>query len=98
MLTFITYFLINKNKNDKKTLKHQQEIIELEASKKIKALEIQILYAQMNPHFVFNCLSAIQHLFFAGDKLEGNAKLNSFSKLLRMSIEHVKMILCLNRK
>ena len=65
-------------------------MVELESFKKIKSLEIQILSAQMNPHFVFNCLSAIQHLFLKGNKAEANAKLSNFSKLLRLSIDHVK--------
>jgi|GEM_PF-3828928 len=77
-------------KREKTQAEHIKEVIELEASKKIKALEIQILYAQMNPHFVFNCLSAIQHLFLSGDRQNGNAKLNRFAHLLRLSIDHVK--------
>ncbi len=79
-----------KLKREKIEANYQKELVELEASKKIKALEIQILHAQMNPHFVFNCLSAIQHLFMSGDQMEGNAKLSSFARLLRMSIDHVK--------
>ncbi|MBI1838123.1 MAG: histidine kinase [Flavobacteriia bacterium] len=86
---FVTY-LKSKIKREKIESTYQKELLELELSKKIKALEIQILHAQMNPHFVFNCLSAIQHLFMSGDKLLANSKLSSFSKLLRMSIDHVK--------
>jgi hypothetical protein len=81
---------INQVKREKLIINHQKEILELETSKRIKALEIQILYAQMNPHFVFNCLSAIQHLFLKGDHHTANSKLTSFSRLLRLSIDHVK--------
>lgn len=83
-------FYLNKTKREKEMLSYQKELFEAETKKKIKALEIQILYAQMNPHFVFNCLSAIQHLFLSGNSLEANSKLNSFSRLLRLSIDHVK--------
>jgi LytS/YehU family sensor histidine kinase len=90
ILGFIANYLINKFKREKTAANHQKEIVELETGKKIKALEIQILYAQMNPHFVFNCLTAIQHLFLSGDRQNANSKLNSFSRLLRLSIDHVK--------
>jgi hypothetical protein len=90
VLGFIVNYFINKLKREKIAANHQKEIVELETGKKIKALEIQILYAQMNPHFVFNCLTAIQHLFLSGDRQNANSKLNSFSRLLRLSIDHVK--------
>lgn len=90
ILIFIAYYFINKLKKEKTKISFQKEMIELEAQKKIKALEIQILYAQMNPHFVFNCLSAIQQLFLSGDRFAANAHLNNFSRLLRLSIDHVK--------
>ncbi len=90
ILGFIVNYFINKLKREKIAANHQKEIVELETGKKIKALEIQILYAQMNPHFVFNCLTAIQHLFLSGDRQNANSKLNSFSRLLRLSIDHVK--------
>lgn len=90
ILLFVINYFRAKNKREKIEADYRKEIIELEAKKTIKSLEIQILHAQMNPHFVFNCLCSIQNLFMKNDHLEANLKLSSFSKLLRMSIDHVR--------
>jgi ligand-binding sensor domain-containing protein len=57
----------------------QQQITELEA----KALR-----AQMNPHFIFNSLNAIQELIITGNTDEGYRYLSDFSKLLRMVLNN----------
>ena len=53
----------------------------------IKILEIDSLQAQMNPHFVFNCLNTIQFLFMSGNNARANKYLSDFSSLLRLSLE-----------
>lgn len=53
----------------------------------VKALEIDSLQAQMNPHFVFNCLNTIQFLFLSGNNTKANKYLSDFSSLLRISLE-----------
>lgn len=59
--------------------------------KRIALLEMHALRSQMNPHFIFNCLNSIQHLFLAGKEEEANAYLTKFSHLLRMTLEHTKL-------
>lgn len=49
-------------------------------------LEMQALYAQMNPHFLFNALGSIQGLINDGQTAKANRYLTGFSKLLRSSI------------
>jgi hypothetical protein len=53
----------------------------------VKVLEIDSLQAQMNPHFVFNCLNTIQFLFISGNNARANKYLSDFSSLLRISLE-----------
>lgn len=89
-IMFIINYFRAKNKREKIKSDFRKELIELDAKKTIKALEIQILHAQMNPHFVFNCLCSIQNLFMKNDHYEANLKLSSFSKLLRLSIDHTR--------
>lgn len=90
IISLMLLLIMNYFRAKYKREKHVKEVEFLENEKKIKGLEIQILHAQMNPHFVFNCLTAIEHLFMKGDRILANSKLNSFSHLLRMSIDHVK--------
>ena len=45
------------------------------------------LRAQMNPHFIFNSLSSIQHLITSGKKAEAIKYLHKFSKLMRSLLE-----------
>ena len=50
-------------------------------------LEAKALNAQMNPHFIFNSLNAIQYLMNAGEKDKANIYLASFGKLIRLNLE-----------
>jgi hypothetical protein len=50
-------------------------------------LEQTALRSQMNPHFIFNCLSSIQQLVVAGNKEEANDYLVKFSQLIRKTLE-----------
>ncbi len=53
-------------------------------------LEQRQLRAQMNPHFVFNCLNSIQHFVVAGDVRNANKYLTGFAQLMRQTLEHSK--------
>ncbi len=48
---------------------------------------IQALRAQMNPHFIFNSLSSIQHLVLKNDTQSALSYLSKFSKLMRSTLE-----------
>ncbi|WP_375303742.1 sensor histidine kinase [Niastella sp. OAS944] len=45
---------------------------------------MQTLLAQMNPHFIFNCLSAINHSILNKDSDKASEYLTRFSRLMRM--------------
>lgn len=49
--------------------------------------QISALRAQMNPHFIFNSLSSIQHLITTGNKESAIKYLNKFSLLMRNLLE-----------
>lgn len=51
-------------------------------------LESKALRAQMNPHFIFNSLNAIQELIVTKNVEEGYQYLSQFSKLLRMVLNN----------
>ena len=54
---------------------------------KIIELEQQALKAQMNPHFIFNCLTAIQHYVNKEDVYSANMYLSNFAKLIRKTLD-----------
>lgn len=62
-------------------LKVKQEIVEL----KLKALN-----TQMNPHFVFNALNAIQYFITSENKKSALEYLSVFSKLIRFYLKHIE--------
>ncbi len=56
-------------------------------NKLIAELEIKALISQMNPHFIFNCLTSIQELIMANKQEESMHYLNQFSRLLRTVLQ-----------
>jgi sensor histidine kinase YesM len=66
-------FRFYKNKEDKKN----------EANKLITEYKLIALKAQINPHFMSNCLTAIQHLILSNKVDEANQYLAKFSLLVR---------------
>ncbi|MEO6130634.1 MAG: histidine kinase, partial [Saprospiraceae bacterium] len=65
--------------------KFKKEIL---IARQITDLESKALRSQMNPHFVFNSLNAIQECIVTGRIEEAYTYLSTFSKLLRMVLEH----------
>ncbi len=61
-----------------------KQILRAEAdASKIRHLTQQALRAQMNPHFIFNCLNAIDKYILMNDRLKASLYLNKFAKLIR---------------
>ncbi|KAA0993806.1 histidine kinase [Dyadobacter aurulentus] len=61
----------------------QKEIMLLEINKMLAESQLMALRAQMNPHFVFNCLNSIQECIVTQKYGEASKYLNKFSKLFR---------------
>lgn len=51
-------------------------------------LELRALRAQMNPHFMFNCLNSIYHTIQKGQNKEAGDYLMTFSYLMRRVLEN----------
>ncbi len=50
-------------------------------------IEQQLILSQINPHFLFNSLAAIQSYIFRNDPLQAGKYLSTFAKLVRLIIE-----------
>lgn len=64
------------------------EIKMLEINKLLAESQLMALRAQMNPHFVFNCLNSIQECIVTEKYGEASKYLNKFSKLFRMILNN----------
>lgn len=63
-------------------LRHKNEKLKLK--QRTTELEMQALRAQMNPHFIFNCLTAINHFILNNDNESASDYLTRFSRLIRL--------------
>jgi streptogramin lyase len=63
---------------------------EAELKHKIGEIEMMALRAQMNPHFIFNCLNAIDNLIQTNQKGKATTYLNRFAKMLRSVLDSSK--------
>lgn len=81
---FVFRSLSLKRKNEKLAVKKGQA----ELQQKVAELEMQALRAQMNPHFIFNCLSSINRFIFKNDNKLASDYLTRFSRLIRMVLMH----------
>ncbi|MGV3632121.1 MAG: tetratricopeptide repeat protein [Bacteroidota bacterium] len=57
------------------------------AGQKNNILKQKLLVSQMNPHFIFNSLNAIQNCIFKQDGLKAGTMLAQFAELMRMILE-----------
>ncbi len=51
-------------------------------------LEMKALRAQVNPHFIFNCLNSIQHFIHKNESELAENYLTKFSRLIRLVLEN----------
>ena len=64
---------------------------EISLQKQLAKVERQALRSQMNPHFIFNSLNAIQGYIAHGDKQSANRYLSRFAKLIRAALQHSRL-------
>lgn len=95
LMLAILLYLVFRNRQTKirnietlKKLNKQLEEQKEEISRINTLLELKALHAQMNPHFIFNCMSSIQECMLTGRLNEANIYLSKLSRLLRMVLVH----------
>ncbi|MBC7903211.1 MAG: histidine kinase [Gemmatimonadaceae bacterium] len=66
----------------------ENEIKLLEINKLLAESQLMALRAQMNPHFVFNCLNSIQECIVTQKYGDASKYLNKFSKLFRIVLNN----------
>lgn len=76
--------IILKRKNEKLRNENTQTDLKHKATE----LEMQALRAQMNPHFIFNCLSSINRFVLKNETEAASGYLTKFSRLIRMVLNN----------
>lgn len=84
--SLITYFTIKYL--NKRNLTRQN--IQIEQDKKMNRLKLNALQAQMNPHFIFNALGAIQYFIQVNESDKADTYLTNFARLIRQILESSK--------
>lgn len=69
-------------------LAQRREKQEAEYQQRIAQTEISALRAQMNPHFIFNCLNSIQYYTARNEADRASEYLSKFSRLIRLVLEN----------
>ena len=66
------------------------ENIRKELQQKTSEMEMQALRAQMNPHFIFNCLNSINRFIVKNEPQAASDYLTQFSRLIRLVLNNSK--------
>jgi len=67
--------------------RRQKREKDYQLNKRMQDLEMMALRAQMNPHFIFNCLTSIQYHIMHADARSASAYLHKFSTLIRKTLQ-----------
>lgn len=68
--------------------KAHAEAILMDTQQKMADVEMQALRAQMNPHFIFNCLNSINRYIVKSDQATASLYLTRFAKLIRLILDN----------
>ena len=80
----LIFFIRRLRRKDHEKLSVQRNLLQLEQL---------ALQGQMNPHFIFNCISAIKQFYSIGDNDKADAFVDSFAALIRQTFEMSSEIL-----
>lgn len=78
---------INKVRADKLLMEKQENLLKIK--QEMIELKLKAFNSQMNPHFVFNALNAIQFFITSGNKKSALGYFSVFSKLIRFYLKHL---------
>jgi tetratricopeptide (TPR) repeat protein len=86
----VGYSYNQKLKSQKLLAAKDSEITEANFKRQLSELEMKALRAQINPHFLFNCMNSINRMILEGDNDNASQYLAKFSKLMRLILENAE--------
>ena len=66
----------------------KEEKLKSEFKSQLAEVQMTALRAQMNPHFIFNCLNSIESFIIKNDTLKASTYLNDFARLIRLILQN----------
>ena len=69
---------------------HQFETQKLNLEKDLSKFKLEALKAEMNPHFIFNCLNSIKDFIIRNESEKSQYYLSQLSKLIRIALYNTK--------
>ncbi len=66
----------------------KEEQLRSDYERRLSEVKMNALQAQMNPHFIFNCLNSIDASIIRNDTRKASEYLNDFSRLIRLILQN----------
>jgi len=90
LASLLFYIFRQRLKNQKALASKNEEIKEVNFKRQLSDLEMKALQAQINPHFIFNCMNSINQMILEGNNKNASKYLTKFSKLIRLILENAE--------
>lgn len=91
LILYFSYTSI-RNKIQSARLKEKEQMLlekqKTEYEKQLAEIKLKALVAQMNPHFIFNCMNSIQAMILSDQNMQASTYLTKLSKLVRSVLEN----------
>ncbi len=84
LLALLCFFIYLTFRNQKKIIRLEREKFAREKAE----MELHTLLTQLNPHFIFNCISSIDGLIQNNERHNATNYLNKFARLMRSVLEN----------
>lgn len=91
LLTGLLFYILRQRLRHQKLLTAKnEEVREANFKRELSELEIKALRAQINPHFLFNCMNSINRMILQGETDSASLYLTKFAKLVRLILENTE--------
>jgi tetratricopeptide (TPR) repeat protein len=90
LVILVIYIFRQRLKNQFLLASKNEEIKEVNFKRQLSELEMKALRAQINPHFLFNCMNSINKMILNGETENASLYLAKFSKLVRLILENAQ--------
>ena len=90
LVILVIYIFRQRLKNQFLLSSKNEEIKEVNFKRQLSELEMKALRAQINPHFLFNCMNSINKMILNGETENASQYLAKFSKLVRLILENAE--------
>lgn len=84
----VVFILRQRFKNQQMVALKNEELKTATFKQQLSELEMKALRAQMNPHFMFNCMNSINRMILSSDNENASRYLTKFSKLIRLMLQN----------